>query len=1073
MNVLHSKLQAPKRRQIIRRQRLIRYFNDICQKKIITVTAGAGYGKTTLVVDALASQDVVSVWYRLDEQDTDVMGFVHYLYAAFRQHFPGSDGAGMGSEISTPGLKKQTALLHDWLVFLEKTVAQQAVLVLDDYHLVQDFQPINDAISYILDRLPDNVHLVIIGRKDLTLKVSALRAGEQILEISEKELSFTPSEIKRFFLDNRLLTDTHINDIHQSTGGWAASLVLLRYAFNKNRPETLSGRLDLLKQAPRYVFSYLKETVFDIQPAPVKEFMMKAALLPEIDTRRCSRIFNVDNAETMLKQMIEDHLMIFPVDDSGTVFYLHQLFREFLVTQLEKHVSTADICQLHCRIAREMEDDDVFHALNHFIEGHAFDEAVRLIETHELKFLLEGKINFLDQCLKKIPGPMLEANPQLMTAQAKLHTYSGNPRQAMDHLTKALLLFRKQDARENMVKCMVELGFHYYFTGYVPEAKRLLEQVIGDVEPASTTYIIAMTYLTFLSSVLGEFETAGQYYDTVWEVIESLPDFERTISSALITTSYSYTLYIKGHFETSLQVTEKLLKSVLEFNIEPCLPLAYYQLAAASFYLGRFENGVEFGKKGIDICEKLSLADSRKGWVYLAWAQNCLGLGHFNQALDLITRSIELFEDPGNRWGVANALDCRHQVLLCQGKAESAEQALSRAIDIIDGYGLPLTEGILGNSRANLLIIEKNYSPALDCLETARAKLDGAEFHLFRNHLLASRCHVETGMIDEAFNHLLRALHLSRNNAYGRFLKTETEWLLPLFKTAVSEKMPSEDPCRAYLLKLFVNELTEDPPELNITLMGQFKLTAGNRSIPPSQWKSSKALTILKYLAANRAQGFIPREALIEMLWPDEDLKKTGTRFNAAMSALRKTLEPDLSPKAPSAYVERKKDMYRLYADSRIIIDTEHFSDLIALARKHQADPSRALEIYLEAQSLCQGLFLEEDRYEDWCIRKRESFTAGCLSVLKEIVSIYEARSDLANAIHYAGKILEIEPFDENTFKNLMLFHAGAGNPANVRKTYAAYEEMAHQMDCPVSSEIQDLYMTLIPPSELMAPEKK
>ena len=177
MDVLHSKLQIPKRYQILHRERLSRHFADICQKKLIAVTAGAGYGKTTLVMDALAALDIVCVWYRLDEQDTDFLVFISYLYFAIQQH--SYDLPKIEHRIPKLGVKKQTDTLIEWLAFVEKTVIQQTVLVLDDYHLVQGSGQINDAVEFILDRLPAHIHLVIIGRKNLNLRVSVLRASGQ------------------------------------------------------------------------------------------------------------------------------------------------------------------------------------------------------------------------------------------------------------------------------------------------------------------------------------------------------------------------------------------------------------------------------------------------------------------------------------------------------------------------------------------------------------------------------------------------------------------------------------------------------------------------------------------------------------------------------------------------------------------------------------------------------------------------------------------------------------------------------------------------------------------------------
>ncbi len=1049
MNVLHSKLQTPKRYDILQRGRLIQYFDNIHQKKLTTVTAGAGYGKTTLVMDALASHEFASIWYRLDEQDTDFLVFISYLYSAIGQTIPKSN------------LTKQTDTLLEWLCLLEKTILHQTVIIFDDYHLVQDNQQINQAIEFILDRLPAHIHLVIIGRKNLNLKLSVLRTRELLMEISETDLTFTPEEIKLFFTNSQVLNNTHIQDIHSSTGGWVASLVLLKYTFNKKIPGAVSKNLKLIKQTPEYVFSYLKETIFDTQPDHIKTFMMKAALLTEIDTGYCNKIFDMDNAQSISNQMIQDHLMIFPVDESGTLFYLHHLFKDFLITQLEKTFSSSQIQQLHCKIAQQIEADDIFQALHHYIEGHAFDDAIQLVKTHEMKILLEGKMNFFSQCLKKIPKAVIEQNPQLLLAQARLYSNFGDPRQAMEKLTRAHLLFKKQNAKENMVTCLIELGTQYYLTGHLKEAKLLMEQVLDDIKPTSSTYIITMTFLTFLSAVLGEYKTAESHFNAAWEQIENFPDFERRFSTAAINTSYSHTLYFKGEFETSQKFNAKLLKSVLELNFELCLPLVYYQISATSFYSGKFEKGFDAGQKGIEICEKLSLLDSRKAWNYLAWAQNCIGLGKLEHAAELIDNSIELFEDPGNRWGMASALECQHLIYLAQGKPAPARKILNRAIDIIDGYGLLPTEGMLENSLANLLIINKEHAAALNCLKNARPKLDGTQYHLFNNHLLTAKTLFELDQRQRATDHLSSALTLAQNNTYDRFVIKEKEWLIPIIKDLLSKKTAQNKIPIPYIKTLFQDDLANPPALLKIKLLGQFKLTIDNQNIPLSQWKSSKALMILKYLAANRQKGFIPREVLIEMLWPEQDMQKTSSRFNMAMSALRKTLEPQLAPKAPSLYIERKKDMYALYQDTRINIDVEVFAQTIAIAQKEESTSKKGLATYLTALSIYKGKFLAEDLYEEWCIQQREQFSTDYLKMLKEIIAIYEAQKDLEKSIFYTKEILTANPYDEGAFKRLMIFFSQSGNLSRLKQTYSDYKKMTRQIDCPISDEIKNMYHDL------------
>ncbi|MCP4022542.1 MAG: transcriptional regulator, partial [Desulfobacteraceae bacterium] len=741
MDILHSKLNAPRRYKILHRKRLTRLFSEIFQKKLITVTAGAGFGKTTLVMDALAGLKAVPVWYRLDEQDNDFPVFMSYLYAAVQHHFLKSRDPGIKKPLKKTNLKNQTDLLLDWMVFLEKNAVPNTVLILDDYHLVQDSESINQAIEYILCRLPEYIHLVIISRKNLSLPLSTIRSREQLLEINENDLSFTPGEIKSFYTNiyRLLLTDTHIEDIHSSTRGWAASLVLLQYAFRSKTPKAITKSLKTFKSNPQYIFSYLEENIFNAQPEHIKTFMLKTSLLHEIDTRRCKQFFDMEHADTILKQMIKDHLLIFPVDESETIFYLHHLFRNFLSLKLKQTFSSDKINQLHRKIAIQMEGEDIFLALHHYIEGEMFDEAVRVIKTHEMKFLIEGKTNFLRQCMEKIPKPIIEKNPQLLMAQAKLFSYFGNPGKAVELLTHAHLLFKKQNSTEDMIKCLVELGSQYYFTGHVREAKLLMEQVLDEVEQRSITYVIAMTYLIFLSAVLGDFDVACAYYETAFEVIQDYDDFERRGSIAMLNTSYTSIHYFCGDFELSQKLNKKLLAWMFELNIELGLPLVYYHFAAASFYLNEYEQGMDYAKKGIQVCKKIDLLDSRKAWIYLAYAQNCLGIGKLDKAIKFIDNSIDLFEEPGNRWGLANAWDCLHQIYLAQGKIILAKQILIQAMDIIKGYQLVLTEGILDVSMANIFIIEKDYLPALKHLDRSRTKLKDAAYHLFTNHLLSSR----------------------------------------------------------------------------------------------------------------------------------------------------------------------------------------------------------------------------------------------------------------------------------------------------------------------------------------------
>lgn len=1071
---------------LLSRKRLVTLFN-LCKpkktdpktdsKKLILVTAGAGYGKTTLVADALSKTQTDTIWYRLDPQDMDFMVFMSYLQAGFFQKHPEVNKSFGKYRLKKSTLKNQDDLLLQFIKGLETKLVKKTALVLDDYHLVQDSTGINRAIEFILERIPQNLQIIIISRREPPLRISKIQVMGQVLEIGEKEIAFTSSEIHDFYSNIKELpiSEEHTRDIYEKTGGWAASLVLFSHALKNKNPREIGQRLVQFCGSQKYIFSYLEENVFETQSDEIQDFMLKICLLSAIDSMVCNRIFHIDNAKEILNQMIKDHLLIFPVHENPNIFYLHHLFRDFLIEKLEQKYSPARIKELHQRIAHYMEQDmeqgDIFQALHHYIEAENFDAVVRLITTNEMKFLLEGKIYFLKKCLKKIPPSFIEKKPQLLFAEARLYSYFGNPGDAIFKLKAAHKLFKKDQSSEDMAKCLIEIGSQYYYTGHVKEAKLLMEQVLIEVDESSTTYAIAMTYLIFLSSALGEFDKASQYTRQAREVISEYPNFERQVSTALIHTSCSYQHYISGEFNQSQVLNKKILKIGMELDIESILPLVYYQYSAASFFLEQFDQGIDFAKKGLCLCEKIGLQDSKKGWLYLAFAQNSTGLGRFEEGINLVNQAIEIFETPGNRWALANAWDCLNHIYLGQHKPELAKKMVIQAMDIIDGDGLTITEGILGNSMANLLLGEKKFNAALDHLKSSAPKIKDARFHLFENHLLTARSYLGLELPQNAVTHLLSAFKISRESNFSRFVEREKEWIASLLDSPLVTNTSKQK------IQEGSSIFKQAPPALTLCLLGRFRLRVGGKKINSSQWKSSKALLILKYLASNTGAGFIPREVLIEILWPDEDILKTGKRFNVAMSALRKVLEPDIAPRAPSSYIIRKKESYRL-RNKGIQIDVEQFLKELQKAEKQNAekpktekstankptitDKTSPLTHYLAAEVWYTGSFLEEDPYEQWCMEKREHLNSRYLQALTSILRFYETKNELEACVTYAKKILKADPYDEEVVRKLMVFYASLKNQAKVKETYANFKERVQAIDCPITSDTKLLFKHLI-----------
>jgi LuxR family maltose regulon positive regulatory protein len=212
------------------RAHLIERLNAGLGRKLTLVSAPAGFGKTTLVsewVHALGKAALPNavVWLSLDESDNDPARFLTYLITAL-QTIESDVGKGVLIALQSPQPPSTEAILIP-LINEISAIPGRIVLVLDDYHLIQD-RSIHDALAFLLRRLPSQMHLVIATREDPPLPLARLRARGQLTELRATDLRFASAEAAAFLnqvmgLD---LSEEDIAALETRTEGWVAGLQL-------------------------------------------------------------------------------------------------------------------------------------------------------------------------------------------------------------------------------------------------------------------------------------------------------------------------------------------------------------------------------------------------------------------------------------------------------------------------------------------------------------------------------------------------------------------------------------------------------------------------------------------------------------------------------------------------------------------------------------------------------------------------------------------------------------------------------------------------------------------------------
>ena len=203
--ILATKLYIPPpRSKIVLRPRLIERLNEglSASRKLTLISASAGFGKTTLVSEWVAgcerSEPKVRVaWLSLDEGDHDPARFLTYLVAALPTIMANIGEGGLGvfqSPLPPPTESILTTLLNDIT-----TISHNFILVLDDYRVI-DSKPVDEALTFLLEHLQPQMHLVIATREDPLLPLARLRARGQLTELRAADLRFTPAEAAEFHL---------------------------------------------------------------------------------------------------------------------------------------------------------------------------------------------------------------------------------------------------------------------------------------------------------------------------------------------------------------------------------------------------------------------------------------------------------------------------------------------------------------------------------------------------------------------------------------------------------------------------------------------------------------------------------------------------------------------------------------------------------------------------------------------------------------------------------------------------------------------------------------------------------
>ncbi|MCE1252605.1 MAG: LuxR C-terminal-related transcriptional regulator [Anaerolineae bacterium] len=439
--LLSTKLFIPPlRSQSVPRPRLIEKINEGVRygRRLILISAPAGFGKTSLVSQWIAQTDLNVTWLGLDEGDSDPQRFWHYMAAAFQQidpHLASGLSSGLQSPQPPPLLSLITSLINDL-----SQLTRPVMLVLDDYHLLDsalspdetptggNSRQVHDTFNFFIDHLPAAVHLMVCTRSDPPLQLSRRRGRGELCELRAGDLRFDTSETEALLNDtlNLSLSGSDIEALEQRTEGWIAGLQLAGLSL-----ENISDKhtfINTFSGNDRYVADYLLEEVLSRQPLFIQQFLLKTAGLNRLCASLCDYVTGGDNSQNILSALEHSNLFLFPLDNRREWFRYHHLFASLLHQRLLQNEGKQSAFVLQLKAIEWFEQNGFqIEALELALAASEMDRAAHLLAQNAKNLFVTGQLNALLNWGSRLPNALLKQHPDLIMALGWASSAAGQP----------------------------------------------------------------------------------------------------------------------------------------------------------------------------------------------------------------------------------------------------------------------------------------------------------------------------------------------------------------------------------------------------------------------------------------------------------------------------------------------------------------------------------------------------------------------------------------------------------------------------------------------------------------------
>jgi LuxR family transcriptional regulator, maltose regulon positive regulatory protein len=421
-------LRAPlPRPEHVVRRRLLELLRYALEFKVSVISAPTGYGKTTLLAHwrQVEETEVPFAWVSLDEQDNDPIRLWRHIVEALRRVVPEEEGFGadMLVGMSAGGQGIVEAILPTLINALAE-VPQRVVLVLDDYQSVTEVDS-HESVSFFVEHLPENVHLVISSRSDPQLPLGRLRTTGELNELRTEQFAFSEEEAA-CLLNEKMGLGIGPDDLSmllERTEGWPAGIYLASLSLQNK--EDKHAFIESYGGSNRYIVGLLGEEVLAGLTEEVRQFLLETSVLRTMTGPLCDAVTGREDSSRVLRELARSNLFVVPLDEQGEWYRYHHLFSDLLLYELKS--SRLDLVPtLRKRAGVWLEDAGFFGAaVRQAIAATDYERAGMLIARYWYGYYVVGQTASLERWLETLPPDLVHTDAALLLVQAWIAALHG------------------------------------------------------------------------------------------------------------------------------------------------------------------------------------------------------------------------------------------------------------------------------------------------------------------------------------------------------------------------------------------------------------------------------------------------------------------------------------------------------------------------------------------------------------------------------------------------------------------------------------------------------------------------